>query len=127
LAARPLQTLTLADLRADANAWARFEAISFADSGLGRSILRGLPTAALLLGKATLAQLPQAAAWCAQLQPQCTSTSNTAVGLGIVGAPVDSIPLGSTPVDSIPVGSIPVDSIPVDSIDLAASRIGAIL
>ena len=127
LAARPLQTLTLADLRGDAAAWARFEAISFADSGLGRSILRSLPTAALLLGKATLAQLPQGAAWCAQLQPQCTSTSNTAVGLGIVGAPVDSIPLGSTPVDSIPVDSIPVDSIPVDSIDLAASRIGAIL
>ncbi len=126
LGALPLQTLTLADLRADATAWARFEAISFADSGLGRSILRGLPTAALLLGKAPLGQLPQGAAWCALLQPQCTSAS-TAVGLGIVGAPVDSIPLGSTPVDSIPVDSIPVDSIPVDSIDLAASRIGAIL
>ena len=69
----------------------------------GRLRAARLPTAALLLGKATLAQLPAGAAWCAQLQPLCTNPSaTTALSLSIVGAPVGSIPVGSIPVGSIP-------------------------
>jgi CSLREA domain-containing protein len=129
----PRQTITLADVYANATARQRFEALSLADSGLAQSILAGVPFSAFLLGDAMLNELPppDASTWCGAITEaggSCTGVSgtNTVLGLSIAGIPVGSIPVGSIPVGSIPVGSIPVGSIPVGSIDLEASRLASI-
>jgi CSLREA domain-containing protein len=134
----PVQTLTLADVYDQANAPARtrFEALTFAQSGLAQTLLGGVPLAALLLGEKHLNQLPPpgASTWCAALVAaggDCAGlspSSNTVVGLAVAGAPVGSIPVGSIPVGSIGGGiaGTPVGSIPLRDIDIAATRLALI-
>jgi len=137
------QTSTLKDVYANAAARNRFETKPdgtprrLEEIGLGRSLLGGIPLAALLLGEKKLNQIPPpgASTWCgaiANAGGSCAGVSaanNTVVGLGVAGLPVGSIPVGSIPVGSIDGGiaGTPVGSIPVGSIDIAATRLAAVL
>ena len=133
LADRPLQTLTLLDVARDATAGTRFNALQLKYVPFFTSLLRSVKLASVLLGNATLAQLPVppgGTTWQAALAAGGGSSTgidvstNTVLGIDIAGQ------LGSTPVGSVPVGSVPastpVGSVPVGSVDLRRTRLASV-
>ena len=135
LAGRPLQTLTLLDVAKDAMAGARFNQLQLKHVPFFSSLLRNVKLASILLGNATLAQLPVpagASTWAAALTAGGGSATgvdpatNTVLGVDIAGQ-LGSTPVGSVPVGSVPVGSVPVGSVPVGSVDLLRTRLAAVL
>jgi CSLREA domain-containing protein len=130
----PIQSLTLADVYANPTWRAKFEALTIAQSGLTQSPLGSLTFPAILLGKATLSQIPPpgASSWCAALQNaggSCAglnTATNTVAGIGIAGAPIGSVPIGSVPIASVPIASVPIGSVPIASVDLEAARLAGI-
>jgi hypothetical protein len=139
-ACRPLTTLTLEDIANDSVALGRLNALPIEDVPLFSTLWRDAPFAAMLLGNATLSQLPPPpphASWGAAIEANGGSSSNlnastnTVFGVYVAGqlgsTPAGSIPAGSIPYGSIPAGSIPAGSIPAGSIALGMTRLGAVL
>ena len=114
-ACRPLTAITLEDVANNSVALGRLNQLPLKDVPLFSSLWRDAPFAALLLGNATLNQLPPPpayATWADALEANGGSSSNlnsatnTVFGVYVAGQ------LGSTPAGSIPAGSIPYGSIP---------------
>jgi hypothetical protein len=138
-ACRPLTAITLEDVANNSVALGRLNQLPLKDVPLFSSLWRDAPFAALLLGNATLNQLPPPpphANWADALEGNGGSSSNlspatnTVFGVYVAGqlgsTPAGSIPAGSIPYGSIPAGSIPAGSIPAGSISLTMTRIGAV-
>jgi hypothetical protein len=135
---RPLNALTLEDLAGDAVALARFNALPMKDVGLTTTLWSDAPFPALMLGNATLSQLPPPpgyASWATAIDANGGSSvglnpsTNTVFGVYVAGQ-LGSTPAGSIPAGSIPAGSIlagiPAGSIPAGSIELTMTRLGAV-
>jgi hypothetical protein len=138
-ACRPLTGITLEEVANDSVALGRLNQLPIADVPLFSSLWRDAPFAALLLGNATLSQLPVPppySSWADALEANggsssnLSTSSNTVFGVYVAGqlgsTPAGSIPAGSIPYGSIPAGSIPAGSIPAGSIALSMTRIGAV-
>ena len=125
----PIQSLTLADVYANATWRQKFEDLKL--SNLMPSVFGGLTFPAILLGDATLSQIPPpgASSWCAAIQNaggSCAgvnTATNTVAGIGIAGVPIASVPIGSVPIASVPIASVPIGSVPIASVDLEAARL----
>jgi hypothetical protein len=139
-ACRPLTAITLEDVANNSTALSRLNQLPIKDVPLFSSLWRDAPFAAVLLGNATLSQLPAPppyANWRDAVESNGGSssnfnlTTNTVFGVYVAGqlgsTPAGSIPAGSIPYGSIPAGSIPAGSIPAGSINLSMTRLGAVL
>jgi hypothetical protein len=148
LAGRPLNTLTLWDVRSDSAAWSNFLALSMRQVSLATSLWAGVPLAAWLTGNATLDQLTPPApytTWPAALDGSggsaagiaATNTTTTTAlddvtlfGIGVAGqlgqTDIGSLTVGSLPGGSIPGGSIPALQILLNSINIGATRLAAV-
>ena len=137
-ACRPLTALTLEDIANDPVALGRLNAQPIRNVPLFSTLWRDAPFAALMLGNATLSQLPAPpgyASWNDALEANGGSSSNvlpganTVFGVYVAGqlgsTPAGSIPAGSIPW-ALPAGSIPAGSIPAGSIAISTTRVGAL-
>jgi hypothetical protein len=153
-ACRPLTAITLEDVANNPDALGRLNQLPIKDVPLFSSLWRDAPFAAVLLGNATLSQIPPPSqyhvagqpfvnGWKAAVEanggsstnftttPSGTASNATVLGVYVAGqlgsTPAGSIPAGSIPYGSIPAGSIPAGSIPAGSIALSMTRLGAVL
>ena len=144
LATQPLQSLTLAQVLANATAAGRLASVPVGSINLQNSPVGSIPVGSIPLGALPVGSIPvppapgessadsTLARWCKWLSgPPINCTSAAAFGnptlmsVALQGAPVGSIPVGSIPVGSIP-GSLPIGSIPIGSIPLGSIPVGSI-
>ena len=139
-ACRPLTAITLEDVANDSTALGRLNQLPIENVPLFSTLWRDVPFAALMLGNATLNQVPPPppyGTWSEAIEANGGSSSNlnlntnTVFGVYVAGqlgsTPAGSIPAGSIPYGSIPAGSIPAGSIPAGSIALSMTRLGGVL
>jgi hypothetical protein len=138
LAAQPLSSLSLADVMNDSIASTHLDLLKLSDLSFASSMWQGIPVGAVLLGRATLAQIPVPASlktggattWQNVISRSggcdtCTTSSNTFFGIGIAGA-LGSTNIGAIPFGSTPYGSTPGGTIPLTSMNIAGTRLAAV-
>jgi hypothetical protein len=154
LAASPLNSTTLGAVARDTTVgtdgkkpWDRLAALPAKDVPFLSSVWQGIPVGAIVLGNATLGQIPdpdnpsavtpadRAAAWATTIQNSggctgCTSADNTFFGIAAAGAlgstKIGAIPFGATPFGATAGGAITLSTMNIAGTRLAAIRLSSI-